>query len=75
MERSDRDLTRKRSAGECEEAGKRGFIRQMFPQLVCCALACGTRCLLISGAQKKMRVMKIEARIYMALVNYKLKSC
>ena len=52
-----------------------GFIRQMLPQLMCCALACGTSCLLISGAQKKMRVMKIEARIYMALVNYKLKSC
>ena len=61
------EVTEMRSAGECEEGWKRGFIRQMLPQLMCCALACGTRCLLISGAQKK--------RIYMALVNYKLKSC
>ena len=45
------------------------------PQLMCCALACGTRCPLISGAQKTIRMMENKARMYGFLVDYKLESC
>ena len=46
---------------------KTGVIRQWRtrPQLMCCALACGTRCPLISGAQKTMRMTENKARMYM----------
>ena len=45
---------------------KTGVIRQWRtqPQLMCCALACGTRCPLISGARKTMRMMENKARMY-----------
>ena len=45
---------------------KTGVIRRWRtrPQLMCCALACGTRCPLISGARKTMRKTKNKARMY-----------
>ena len=45
---------------------KTGVIRRWrtWPQLMCCALACGTRCPLISGARKTMRVTENKARMY-----------
>ena len=45
---------------------KTGVIRRWrtWPQLMCCALACGTRCPLISGARKSVRMTKNKARMY-----------
>ena len=45
---------------------KTGVNRQWrtWPQLMCCALACGTRCPLISGARKTVRMMENKARMY-----------
>ena len=45
---------------------KMGVIRrwQTRPQLMCCALACGTRCPLISGARKTVRMTENKARRY-----------
>ena len=45
---------------------KTGVIRRWRtrPQLMCCALACGTRCPLISGARKIMRMTENKARMY-----------
>ena len=45
---------------------KMGDIRwwRTWPQLMCCALACGTRCPLISGARKTVRMTKNKARMY-----------
>ena len=45
---------------------KTGVIRRWRtrPQLMCCALTCGTRCPLISGAWKTMRMTKNKARMY-----------
>ena len=45
---------------------KTGVIRQWRtrPQLMCCALACGTRCPLISEARKTMKMAENKARMY-----------
>ena len=55
---------RKRNAEECEEDGKQGLLDDDGCGLMCCALACGTRCPLISGAQKTMRMTENKARMY-----------
>ena len=55
---------RKRNAEECEEDGKRGLLDNDGRGLMCCALACGNRCPLISGAWKTMRMMENKARMY-----------
>ena len=55
---------------------KTGVIRwwQTRPQLMCCALACGTRCPLISGARKTMRMTENKARMYrfLSITNWSL---